>query len=353
MWADNTKAFDDQGAAIASRCWVVTDGRAGIENQALGLARAVAQATPMEVVVKRVRLGAPWRYLPAIAAPRLPALLNVQGDPLTPGADEDWPTLWIGCGRQSAPLANVARNVAKTKGRRIFTVQIQNPRMPARLFDLVVPPRHDGLVGDNVFPIVGSPNLIGTEAIAPSKGLIDRAARLPSPVAAVLIGGKNALYDYGAKNIGEIVAAIRSLIDRGVGLIITTSRRTPPRAASAIAGAVKGEAAILHNPLEDDPADNPYPGLLAFADVAIVTPDSVNMAAEAATAGTPALMLSLSRKPLARLRRSKFDDFHDALRSIDALRDFSGRIEVWTPSPFDETARAAKEIIRRMGVAAD
>ena len=34
--------------------WAVSDGRAGIENQVLGLAEAVARLTPTEVTVKRL-----------------------------------------------------------------------------------------------------------------------------------------------------------------------------------------------------------------------------------------------------------------------------------------------------------
>ena len=39
--------------------WVVSDGRAGIENQALGLAEAVERLTPAEIAVKHIR----WRPL--------------------------------------------------------------------------------------------------------------------------------------------------------------------------------------------------------------------------------------------------------------------------------------------------
>ena len=36
------------------RVWVVSDGRAGIENQGLGLAEALAALRPIELSVKRV-----------------------------------------------------------------------------------------------------------------------------------------------------------------------------------------------------------------------------------------------------------------------------------------------------------
>jgi mitochondrial fission protein ELM1 len=36
----------------SSACWVISDGRRGIENQALGLAEAMAQQTPLKLGVQ-------------------------------------------------------------------------------------------------------------------------------------------------------------------------------------------------------------------------------------------------------------------------------------------------------------
>ena len=52
--------------------WAVSDGRAGIEAQALGLAEAVARVRPAEILVKRIgwRAGLgrlPWRMIPPAA----------------------------------------------------------------------------------------------------------------------------------------------------------------------------------------------------------------------------------------------------------------------------------------------
>ena len=65
-------------------CWVVSDGRAGIEAQCLGLAEAMGLAP----VIKRVRLRAPWRQLS-------PALLRLgNAHACGPGSDpiaQPWP----------------------------------------------------------------------------------------------------------------------------------------------------------------------------------------------------------------------------------------------------------------------
>ena len=59
------------------RVWVVSDGRAGIESQALGVAEAVARLRPAEIVVKRVRWRRPLRRLPT----RLIAFPQAARDP--------------------------------------------------------------------------------------------------------------------------------------------------------------------------------------------------------------------------------------------------------------------------------
>ncbi|OGN41490.1 MAG: hypothetical protein A2093_05520 [Caulobacterales bacterium GWE1_67_11] len=66
--------------------WVVSDGRAGIENQALGLAEAVERLTPAEIAVKHVRWRPLFDRLPS--AFKTPAMLAPTSDPLT----APWPS---------------------------------------------------------------------------------------------------------------------------------------------------------------------------------------------------------------------------------------------------------------------
>ncbi|MDP1670794.1 MAG: ELM1/GtrOC1 family putative glycosyltransferase, partial [Alphaproteobacteria bacterium] len=80
-------------------CWVVTDGNAGMENQCLGLAEALGVIAQ----VKRLRLRAPWEWLP----PRLGRLANplagldARGDMLNP----PWPDLLIATGRRTVAVS--------------------------------------------------------------------------------------------------------------------------------------------------------------------------------------------------------------------------------------------------------
>ena len=72
-----------------------------MENQALGLAEAVARLTPATIDIKRVRWRPVFDWLPvAMKAPWMLA----SASPL-PAGGEVWPDLWIATGRATLPLS--------------------------------------------------------------------------------------------------------------------------------------------------------------------------------------------------------------------------------------------------------
>ena len=168
--------------------WAVSDGRAGIEAQVVGLANAVARKRPARIIVKRVG----WKSWIG----RLPWWLNLAPRSfLTPESDltPPWPDLWIAAGRATLPLSIRVKGWSKKK---TYVVQIQDPRMPTRLFDLVIPPRHDRLTGENVFPITGSPGRVNADRLAGDlEHFKAELEPLPRPRVAVIIGGKSKAHD--------------------------------------------------------------------------------------------------------------------------------------------------------------
>jgi hypothetical protein len=311
----------------AAILWAVTDGRAGIEAQALGLAEAIARRTPAEIVRKRIKVRAPVRAAPRSLWGDPFEALEPESDPLAP----PWPDLWIGCGRLSVPFSMAV----KRRSPETFVVQLQNPRAPLDAFDLVIPPTHDRIEGPNVIATLGSPNRIDLAALM--QPIVPGLA----PVA-VLIGGPNKAFRFGADDAAAIADKLISL---EMPLDVSLSRRTPAEAARVLRDRVGASAARFFDPAKDAASDNPYPAMLGTARAIIVTEDSVNMAAEAASTGRPVYILPVPRKPLASAR--KFDRFHEDLRTRGASRLFQGSVEAWSYVPLDETGRAADEIIRR------
>ncbi len=310
-------------ANSAQTCWVVTDGTKGMENQALGL----AERLDLPIITKRVKLRWPWNKL----APLLP------GSPLgrlTPQSSEispPWPRLAIGVGRQSIP---VILAIKRASGGRTLIVQTQNPRVATGRFDLVVPPEHDALRGPNVFPILGSPNRITADKLAAARAqFAPLFADIRTPRLGVLIGGKNRAYAFDDRTVAELARSLADL-SKTMGLMVTPSRRTGEANVARIANALEGTGAFVWR----GDGENPYLGVLAWADAFLVTADSVNLASEAAATGKPVHIFRLPG------HSAKFDAFHRALEQRGISRMFSGSIQQWTYVPLDETRRAARRI---------
>src|SRR6185369_4494829 len=159
--------------------WAVSDGRTGIEAQALGLAEAVARLRPAQVTVKRIAWRAPFGRLPwGLVPPRL-ALEPASG--IAP----PWPDIWIAAGRATLPLST---RVRRWSGGETFVVQTQDPRTALEPFDLVIPPAHDRLAGPKVFSITGAPNRLTAERLAAElERFRARIDLLPRPRVALIV----------------------------------------------------------------------------------------------------------------------------------------------------------------------
>lgn len=325
-----------------SSCWVVTDGRAGIENQALGLAEAVGRVENLTIMQKRISVRAPWRKLPRV----------LWGDPfgkLTPDSARlgpPFPDLWIGCGRLSVPFTMAVKSASPET----FTVQLQNPRAPASAFDLIIPPEHDGIEGENIFPIVGSPNRLSLQKLEQGKALLNaQIAHLPMPRVAILIGGPNGKARINSTTADGLRQMVKEILEIGAGVMMTTSRRTPHLLMNALAPLKQHQNLFSFDPGMSENETNPYFGILAHADYLIVTEDSVNMTTEAAFTGKPLFTYNW-QGPNSDPISGKFGKFHQSLMAIGVTRPFKGSLEKGTPRLLDETKRAALHVINRWRV---
>lgn len=321
----------------------MSDGRAGIEAQVVGLSEAIARLTPCEVAVKRVG----WKG----DTGRLPWWLNLlprrwltpeSGIPSDRGAA--WPDLWIAAGRATLPLSIRAK---RWSGGKTYVVQIQDPRVPATMFDLVVPPKHDRMAGDNIFPITGSPHRVTAQRLeAEYAAFAEAIDPLPRPRVAVLVGGKSKAFDLSSERAAQIAHSIQIPLEQdGGSLLMTFSRRTPEAARALMAARLRHLPGLIW-PTGGGDADgpNPYFAFLAAADYILVTEDSTNMATEAASTGKPVFVLKMDGSSL------KFRLFHEELERQGAARPYGGAFHGWTYEPVDETDRAAREVLRRIGV---
>ena len=306
-----------------SPVWILHDGKVGLRNQVMGVAEAVG----LDFTEKRLETRYPWKALP-------PALwFNARhapgngGDRLLP----PWPRLVITAGGRSAAPALAVRDAAEG---RCLVVQIQDPKIAARRFDLMLIPEHDKVRGPNVMVTRGAVHRVTEAKLAEAAALWGpRLAHLPRPRVAVLIGGAGA-YALSTDHVKEIADGLAALARNGAGLMVTPSRRTGEAAEQVLRETLAGLPAEIW----DGNGENPYFGYLGLADHVLATADSVSMITEASATGKPVHVLPLPGGT------AKFERFHQAMREAGVTRPFDGTLQEWRYERRDDTAAAGARI---------
>ncbi len=308
-------------------CWIVTEGMVGTENQCLGVAEALG-VTP---VVKRIGLRQPWKSLSPYIGGECAATFD-------PPLEGPWPDILLASGRKSIAAS---RYIKKQSNGQTLTVQIQDPRINPRHFDIVAVPAHDPTRGPNVIVTDGAPNLITDEKLKNARGKwASLFSGINSPRIAVLIGGSSKAHrmTHGiARDVGQKLAHLAHT--QHAGLMITASRRTGEENLNALRDALRGTDAFIW----DGTGDNPYHGMLAWADYILVTADSVSMISDAGSTGKPVYMIPLEGGS------KRFDSFHRALAAKGVIRPFDGTLEHWSYPRLNAAQIVASAIIKALG----
>ena len=127
----------------------------------------------------------------------------------------------------------------------------------------------------------------------------------------------------------------------GGSLAVTTSRRTETESAKILRERLKAVPLFFWDDI-DQMEENPYLGILATADVIVVTSDSRSMISEACATGKPVYVFDVGE------RNKKFRRFHRALMDDGITRPFSGTIEWWAYDPPNETEKVAARVRNRL-----
>ena len=308
------------------RAWIVTDGKAGDENQCVGIAETLGLAYELRRVPSRGPFGwtAPWGPIDPRQAPHR-ASGALRGD---------FPDILIASGRRSVPYLRAVRRA--TDGR-TFTAFLKDPRTGHDSADFIWVPDYDDLRGPNVFTTLTAPHLVTAARIAAARARPDpRLASLDRPRVAVLIGGDSRHLSYRKADMVRLLDDLRKLAAEGCRLMVTVSRRTP----DPLREAVKKLAVETGGFLWDGSGENPYVAMLALADAVVVTSDSANMVSEAVSTGAPVLLFDLPRTYIRHRR------MFAGLAIAGALRPFTGRLEPLSYKPIDATPRIAEALAR-------
>lgn len=300
-----------------------------MESQCVGLAEALG----LVPVIKRISLREPWRFL----SPYLRVgLAHAFEEPLDP----PWPDLLIASGRLSIPASLHVKAQSRRAGKDCFTVQIQDPVISPKHFDLVIAPMHDDLRGSNVITTLGALHRVAPgKLLTGAQELTSRVSSLPAPYIGVLIGGANGAYRLGGEQIVDLAAQLRALAEATrASLLVTPSRRTGDANVRLLREALKGASAFVW----DGEGANPYFGILGLSQALVVTADSVNMITEACATGKPVYVFDLPGGS------EKSTRFRSKLIAMDHARKFNVPLEAYSVRPLHEMERVAAEILRRL-----
>jgi mitochondrial fission protein ELM1 len=301
----------------------LVDRRAGTAAQTLGIAERLGE--PYRLVALRWSGSAkiPWPW---------PTLAGLSSDSRH-GIAPPWPSLVISAGRRSVPVARWLRR----RGAKL--VHCGWPNFAPSAFELLVVGKHDRpYEAPNVLPIQGATHRISARVLAKAREEWAEFAALPRPRVGLLVGGpvRGEGLDPGlAERIAAQVAGLSGSV------IATTSRRTGSTAAQAVARALVRAPGGLHR-WNDSESRNPYAGILAWADILVVTGDSVSMVSEALVSEAPLYIIDPGGLP------KRHRAFIDGLVAEGQAKMFvETGLEPFTRTSLDETGRVCAEIRAR------
>ena len=320
-------------ASAPLSAWVISDGRRGIENQALGLAEALARLTPLNITRKSVGSDPSFTALP----PRLQYLRHAK--PVKYGLTAPFPDIAIGCGRQAiAPL-----KVIKAQNPKTFIVYVQDPRGHYGLFDLIIAPQHDGLKRPNTVSMIGSPNRITTAKLQDAKHAFkSKLSNYKSPHAAMLIGGRSKTQFIDDLHLRHHIATAHKLMKAGYSLLITLSRRTDDVSRKTWTKFSRdySDKIWFYDEEAMGAEPNPYFAFLAASDIIFVTQDSTNMLTEAYATTAPVYRLDMAG------HTGKFQKLYAELDGFRDTPPLSETLKIPKASykPLHETDRVAAHL---------
>ena len=259
---------------MKTRVWVLADDRAGNVNQLLGVAEALGW--PYEI--KEIRYNK-WIKLPNWLLGSSMLAIDAKSKQRL---QSPWPDVVLSAGRRSFPIARAVKRLSKGKTK---IVQLMQPgRSVARHADLIVLPDHDKKTSArNTLFVTGAPHRITQERLKNEKKKWERVlGNFPKPRIALMVGGSTKGKVFTEEREEKWIHTVGMLKPGSV--MTTTSRRTPVNIVELLQKKLPQNRFFYHY---GDKSENPYFGLLAWADSIVVTGDSISMCSECCGTNKP------------------------------------------------------------------
>jgi mitochondrial fission protein ELM1 len=291
-------------ASVHPRVWAVLSYRAGENSQILALAEALGWGYETKRLAYRW-----WGFIPNLA--RRVSLAGIDPAYSSP-LSAPWPDLIISAGLRNEPVCRWIKQASGGRTRLVFIGRTW-----------INPPSLDLLITTPQYRVPENPrvlqNRLTLQGLSEEKlrqaaeGWRRRITDLSPPYIAVLLGGNSGPYTFGPRAARRLATELNALSrSKTASLLITTSSRTPTRAAGVLADSLEVPHEFHH--WQPDAQDNPYLAYLGLAEEIVVTGDSIAMLSEACATGKPVLIFDPGVGPQAMhrgepARRSGGNDF--------------------------------------------
>jgi uncharacterized protein len=263
--------------------WLIDAYRAGERGQVRALVDALGW--PCETKTLSYRKAVFWPHLFGSAS-----LLGITSESAKQ-LQGPWPDIVVSCGVRNEP---VCRWIREQSGGHTKYVHIGRPWASLDSFDLVITtPQYRVPDHPNVLNNTLTLHSVDEARLGQAKTEWEsRFSDLPRPYFAVVVGGDSGPFTLGSRAASRLGKEASQLAQsHGGSLLVTTSSRTRPEAVAALKDAIT--APNFFYPWEPQGKENPYMGILAWADRLIVSGDSIAMLSEACATGKPVKMFDL------------------------------------------------------------
>ena len=309
------------------KVWILADDRAGNVNQLLGVAEALGE--PYER--KDIHYNR-WVKLPNWLRGRTFIGLEKKDKGKL---IHDLPDLILRAGRRSFPIARAIKKLSKNKAK---IVQLMNPLNGAQDADLIVLPIHDNYQGNakNVMQVLGTPHRVTPQKLAAEKehwkSIIKK---YPPKRVSLIVGGATKNKPFTIEMADALVQAVKDL--KPASVLVTTSRRTPKKIVERLQKKLPKPCLFY---CFGDKAENPYFGLISWADKIVVTGDSMSMCTECCATGAPVFIFAPDNMVSEKHKR-----FHQSLYAAGAAVPIGQKalVKPVTINPANEIASRIKK----------
>ena len=288
-----------QVAAMSERMLILSDGRAGHENQSVALAKHLGIG--YDICRVEPRFG--WSKAAALLLDRLgiylPGLFSVEKLP------QSSYSYVVGAGSTTYyPVKVLAKKLGAT------SVAMMLPKGFRYDFDMILAQGHDDPPKQ--------PNIktlpVNLTYVQP-QGIFQKKQK---PVVGIVIGGENDTYAMSRGRIEAFLDEIAARYKQSHTIAVTTSPRTPKEIETLVAS-YGFDYTLIYSECQE----NPIPDFLAVAEVVFVTADSTSMISEAVSFGKSAVIVL----PLEAQKESKYQTFVEMLERGEYLHIYDGSIK--------------------------